>query len=165
MRIAYAEAIANNPQRSPAITVKASVWPDGVLTQGVESAVTHSADMSAPLLETLAALAPGAQITLATVGLAVSNASPTEADNQLQGTPTNVTSDFSLNTVNTPTTADGNGPVTLDLVAFELSLDGLVTPAGQELVPGGAATITEESVECTAITRRFEAAGIDVANA
>ena len=61
-----------------AITVKASVEPDGVLTQDVESAVTHSADMSAPLLDTLAAIAPGSQITLATTGLAISNASPAQ---------------------------------------------------------------------------------------
>jgi len=130
-----------------AITVKASVVPDGVLTQGVESAVTHTVEMSAPLLETLATVAPGSQLTLATAGLAISNASPAGAQNELEGTPTDVTSNFSLNAVNTPTTADGNGPVTLDLVAFELSLDGLGS-----LVPGGAATITEESEGCTAIT-------------
>ena len=74
------------------------------------------------------------------------------AQNELEGTPTNVTSNFSLNAVNTPTTADGNGPVTLDLVAFALSMDGLITPGGVELVPGGAATLTEQSAECTAIT-------------
>ncbi|MBW1904898.1 MAG: DUF3604 domain-containing protein [Deltaproteobacteria bacterium] len=134
-----------------AITVKASVEPGGVLTQDVESAVTHSVDMSAPLLETLASLAPGAQITVATAGLAISNASPAGANNQHESTPTNVTANFSLNTVDTLTTADGNGPVTLDLVAFEISMDGLVTPQGAELVPGGAVTITEASVECTAI--------------
>jgi hypothetical protein len=135
-----------------AITVKASVEPDGVLTQDVESAVTHTADVSAPLLDTLGAVAPGAQLTLATTGLAISNASPTAAQNELEGTPTNVTSNFSLNAVNTPTTADGNGPVTLDLVAWALSMDGLITPGGVELVPGGVATLTEASPECTAIT-------------
>jgi len=134
------------------ITVKGSVEPDGVLTQGVESAITHSANMSATLLDTLAGLAPDARITLATAGLSVSNASPAEAQNELEGTPTEVTSNFALNTVDTPATADGNGPATLDLVAFAISMDGLVTPAGMELVPGGAATITEESEDCSAIT-------------
>jgi hypothetical protein len=82
----------------------------------------------------------------------VSNASPAEAQNELEGTPTEVTSNFALNTVDTPATADGSGPVTLDLVAFTISMDGLVTPAGMELVPGGTATISEESEDCSAIT-------------
>ena len=130
------------------ITVRASVEPDGVFTQGVESAVTHSADMSATLLDTLAGLAPGARITLAAAGLSMSNASPAEARNELEGTPTEVVSNFSLNTVDTPTIAGGNGPVALDLVAFVISINGLVTPAGMELVPGGEATITQESEDC-----------------
>jgi hypothetical protein len=135
-----------------AITVKGSVEPDGVLTQGVESAITHSADISVPLLATLGNLAPDARTTLATVGLSISNASPVEAQNELEGTPAEVTSNFALNTVDTPATADGSGPVTLDLVAFTISMDGLVTPAGMELVPGGTATISEESEDCSAIT-------------
>jgi hypothetical protein len=81
----------------------------------------------------------------------MSNASPPSVQNELEGTPTEVVPDFSLNTVDTPTTADGNGSVMLDLVAFEFSMTGLVTPDGTELVPGGESTITEESAECTAI--------------
>ena len=134
-----------------AITVMGSVEPDGVLTQGIESAVTHSADISVPLLATLGNLAPDARTTLATVGLSISNASPVDAQNELEGTPTEVTADFLLNTVDTPATADGSGPVTLELVAFTISMNGLVTADGTELVPGGEATLTEESEECSAI--------------
>jgi hypothetical protein len=143
-----------------AITVKASVEPDGVLTQGVESALTHSADVSVPLLSTLQSLAPDAQTQLATVGISISNASPVEAQNELEGTPAEIAADFSLNTVDTATTAEGSGPVTLDLVAFTISLDGLVSATGMELVPGGEATITEASEECGPITLAPDAAAI-----
>jgi hypothetical protein len=104
-----------------------------------------------PLLATLGNLAPDARTTLATVGLSISNASPVEAQNELEGTPAEVTANFLLNTVDTPATADGSGPVTLDLVAFTISMNGLVTTDGTELVPGGEATLTEESEECSAI--------------
>jgi len=143
-----------------AITVKASVEPDGVLTQGVESALTHSADVSVPLLSTLQSLAPDARTQLATVGISISNASPVEAQNELEGTPAEIAADFSLNTVDTATTAEGSGPVTLDLVAFAISLDGLVSATGMELVPGGEATITEASEECGPITLAPDAAAI-----
>jgi hypothetical protein len=134
-----------------AMTVKASVEPDGMMPQGVETAVTHSADISVPLLATLENLAPDARTTLATVGLSISNASPAEAQNELEGTPAEITANFFLNTVDTPATADGSGAVTLDLVAFTISLNGLVTAGGMELVPGGEATLTEADEECTAI--------------
>ena len=133
------------------ITVKASVEPDGTLTDGVETNVTHSAEMLMPLIATLPSLAPDARITVATVGVSMSNASPAGAQNELEGTPTEVLPNFSLNTVDTPTTADGNGPVTLALVAFEFTMTGLITADGTELVPGGESTITEDSEECTAI--------------
>ena len=80
-----------------------------------------------------------------------SNASPAEAQNELEGTPAEITANFFLNTVDTPATADGSGAVTLDLVAFTISLNGLVTAGGMELVPGGEATLTEADEECTAI--------------
>jgi len=133
------------------ITVKASVEPDGVLTEGVEANVTHSADMLAPLIATLPNLAPDARISVATVGLAVSNAAPAQAQNELEGTPLPVVAGFSLNTVDTPTTADGAGPVTLDLVAYEFAMTGLVTSDGTPLVPGGESQITQDSEECTPI--------------
>ena len=41
--------------------------------------------------------------------------------------------------------------VTLDLVAYELAMTGLITPDGEELVPGGESQITQDSEECTAI--------------
>jgi hypothetical protein len=133
------------------ITVKASVEPGGVLTEGVETNVTHSAEMLAPLIATLPTLAPYAEISIATVGLAVSNAVPAQAQNELEGTPLPVVAGFSLNTVDTPMTADGAGPVTLDLVAYELAMTGLVTADGMELVPGGESQITQGSEECTPI--------------
>jgi len=143
-----------------AITVKASVEPDGVLTQGLESAITHSAEMSVPLLATLALLAPDARTTLATVGLSISDASPAEAQNELEGTPAEITGEFLLNTADTPATANGSGPVRLDLVAFAISMNGLVTADGMELVPGGEATVTEESEDCGPLTLASDAEAI-----
>ena len=133
------------------ITVKASVEPDGTLPEGVEADVTHSAEMLMPLIATLPNVAPDARIDTATVGLSISNATPTRTQNELEGTPTEVVPQFSLNTVDTATTANGNGPVVLELVAFAFRMSGLVTSDGLELVPGGETEITQDSEECTPI--------------
>ena len=134
------------------ITVKASVEPGGVLTEGVEANVTHSAEMLAPLIRDSADPRSGCSKSASQrSGLAVSNAVPAQAQNELEGTPLPVVAGFSLNTVDTPMTADGAGPVTLDLVAYELAMTGLVTADGMELVPGGESQITQDSEECTPI--------------
>ncbi len=114
------------------LCAKASV-PNNGLVQGVETAMTHSVDVSIDpaILGLLMMFVDDAALSAAATTMTITNGTTTEALNELPAPLVPIEPVFSLDTVDTNITATAD-PVTVALSAFEATITGL-----GDLQPGG----------------------------
>jgi hypothetical protein len=128
------------------LCAKASV-PNNGLVQGVETAMTHSVDVSIDpaILGLLMMFVDDAALSAAATTMTITNGTTTEALNELPAPIDPIEPVFSLDTFDTNITATAD-PVTVALSAFEATITGL-----GDLQPGGMFTLSDNSDECGAI--------------
>ncbi len=129
------------------LCAKASV-PNNGLVQGVETAMTHSVDVSIDpaILGLLMMFVDDAALSAAATTMTITNGTTTEALNELPAPLDPIEPVFSLDTVDTNITATAD-PVTVAPSAFEATITGL----GDLMPPDGEFTLSNDSDECGAI--------------